>query len=144
MFNKMPGYTAQNKTFCRDDWLFNGHFDGDYWGLLIYPNHAKLPNYAVLRAQGIPAKTLTLATVNQAALLMVSGGDLEFNSNAVDNVGLTPKHAILIDVAVGSRFNVGVSSAGNAGGLNSSKNDPTRATIGCLTLGKEGGTNEGN
>lgn len=32
----------------------------------------KLPNYAVLRAQGVPAKTLIWATVSQSLLLVTS------------------------------------------------------------------------
>ncbi|MBU5310259.1 ABC transporter permease [Ligilactobacillus saerimneri] len=70
---KLPGYAAQNSTF-----IFMIGF------LLVISliiiavflyiiTMQKLPNYAVLRAQGIPARLLVTATLLQAGLLTVIG-----------------------------------------------------------------------
>ncbi|CUS25366.1 ABC superfamily ATP binding cassette transporter, membrane protein [Paucilactobacillus oligofermentans DSM 15707 = LMG 22743] len=71
--NKMPGYQAQNLTF--------GLMIGFLMGIsliviavfLYILTMQKLPNYAVLRAQGIPSKILVGATVSQSLILVLSG-----------------------------------------------------------------------
>ena len=71
--NKMPGYQAQNLTF--------GLMIGFLMGIsliviavfLYILTMQKLPNYAVLRAQGIPSKILVGATISQSLILVLSG-----------------------------------------------------------------------
>ena len=94
--NKMPGYTAQNKTFVAMIG-FLMVISMVIIGVFLYIlTMQKLPNYAVLRAQGIPAKTLTLATVNQAALLMVSGGILSLILTRLTMLGLPQSMPFLL------------------------------------------------
>lgn len=71
--DKLPGYTAQNKTFeLMIAFLF-------VISLIIIAvflyilTMQKLHNFAVMRAQGIPAKTLVGATISQSLILMASG-----------------------------------------------------------------------
>lgn len=71
--NKLPGYTAQNMTFeLMIGFLF-------VISLIIVAvflyilTMQKLHNFAVMRAQGIPSKTLVGATISQSIILMASG-----------------------------------------------------------------------
>ena len=73
---KLPGYTAQNLTFgLMIGFLF-------VISLIIIAvflyilTMQKMPNYAVLRAQGIPTKTLVGATISQSLILTVIGSVL--------------------------------------------------------------------
>ena len=71
--NQLPGYSAQNTTF--------GFMIGFLMIIAVVViavflyilTMQKLPNYAVLRAQGIPAKFLVSNTISQALVLVVSG-----------------------------------------------------------------------
>lgn len=71
--DKLPGYQAQNSTFI----LMIGFLM--VISLIIIAvflyilTMQKLPNYAVLRAQGVPSKVLVGATISQSVLLVVSG-----------------------------------------------------------------------
>ena len=86
--NKLPGYTAQNKTFAAMIG-FLMIISMIIIGVFLYIlTMQKLPNYAVLRAQGIPGRTLTVATVSQAAVLMVSGGLLSLLLTRLTMLGL--------------------------------------------------------
>ncbi len=73
LINKLPGYSAQNLTFA----LMIGFLlviSLIIIAVFLYIiTIQKLPNYAVLRAQGIPAKTLVATTIIQAMLLALSG-----------------------------------------------------------------------
>ncbi|RVU70443.1 MULTISPECIES: FtsX-like permease family protein [Lactobacillus] len=71
--NKLPGYTAQNATFgLMIGFLF-------VISLIIIAvflyilTMQKMHNFAVMRAQGIPSKTLVGATVSQSIILVVIG-----------------------------------------------------------------------
>lgn len=86
--NKLPGYTAQNKTFAAMIG-FLMIISMIIIGVFLYIlTMQKLPNYAVLRAQGIPGRTLTMATISQAAVLMVSGGLLSLLLTRLTMLGL--------------------------------------------------------
>lgn len=86
--NKLPGYTAQNKTFAAMIG-FLMIISMIIIGVFLYIlTMQKLPNYAVLRAQGIPGRTLTVATVSQAAVLMVIGGLLSLLLTRLTMLGL--------------------------------------------------------
>lgn len=86
--NKLPGYTAQNKTFAAMIG-FLMIISMIIIGVFLYIlTMQKLPNYAVLRAQGIPGRTLTMATISQAAVLMVSGGLLSLLLTCLTMLGL--------------------------------------------------------
>lgn len=73
VINKLPGYTAQNMTFeLMIGFLF-------VISLIIVAvflyilTMQKLHNFAVMRAQGIPSKTLVGATISQSIILMAAG-----------------------------------------------------------------------
>lgn len=71
--NKLPGYTAQNTTF---EFMIGFLMVISLIVIAIFLyiiTNQKLPNYAVLRAQGIPAKTLVINTLSQSLILVVSG-----------------------------------------------------------------------
>ena len=67
----------------------------------------KLPNYAVLRVQGIPSRVLVGATVSQSVLLVVSG--------LVFGTILTIITALVIPPAIPMAFDIPVLSAVGAG-----------------------------
>ena len=71
--SKLPGYSAQNSTF-----IFMISFlmviSLIIIAVFLYIITAqKIPNYAVLRAQGLPASLLVRATLNQALVLTLAG-----------------------------------------------------------------------
>lgn len=71
--NKLPGYTAQNNTFTFMI-AFLMVISLVIIAVFLYIlTMQKMANYAVLRAQGIPARHLVNATLAQAALLMFCG-----------------------------------------------------------------------
>ncbi|GAX06622.1 antimicrobial peptide ABC transporter permease protein [Secundilactobacillus pentosiphilus] len=73
IINKLPGYQAQILTFV----LMIGFLmviSMIIIAVFLYIlTLQKLPNYAVLRAQGIPSKVLVGATISQSFLLVASG-----------------------------------------------------------------------
>lgn len=71
--NKLPGYSAQNTTFTFMIAFLMVIAMVVIAVFLYILTMQKLPNYAVLRAQGIPAKVLVVTTISQALLLVVSG-----------------------------------------------------------------------
>ncbi|GBG93600.1 antimicrobial peptide ABC transporter permease protein [Ligilactobacillus salitolerans] len=98
IINKLPGYTAQNSTFVMMI-AFLMVISLVIIAVFLYIlTMQKLPNYAVLRAQGIPGKVLAGATISQSFLLVVSGvlaGGL-----------LTALTAVLMPVTVPMSFDV--------------------------------------
>ncbi|WP_057742953.1 ABC transporter permease [Liquorilactobacillus capillatus] len=71
--NKLPGYSAQNMTF---------NFMISFLYIIIFIvisiflyilTIQKLPNYGVLKAQGIPTKFLTLNTLSQSLIISIFG-----------------------------------------------------------------------
>ncbi|CCI84355.1 ABC superfamily ATP binding cassette transporter, membrane protein [Lactobacillus pasteurii DSM 23907 = CRBIP 24.76] len=71
--NKLPGYTAQNMTF---ELMIGFLFIISLIIIAVFLyilTMQKMQNYAVMRAQGIPAKTLVAATIGQAVILVVTG-----------------------------------------------------------------------
>ncbi|MFC6259861.1 ABC transporter permease [Levilactobacillus fujinensis] len=71
--NKLPGYSAQNTTFTFMIAFLMIIAMVVIAVFLYILTMQKLPNYAVLRAQGIPAKVLVTTTISQALLLVVGG-----------------------------------------------------------------------
>jgi putative ABC transport system permease protein len=70
---KLPGYTAQNNTFTFMI-AFLMVISLVIIAVFLYIlTMQKMSNYAVLRAQGIPARHLVNATLAQAAILMLAG-----------------------------------------------------------------------
>lgn len=70
---KLPGYTAQNNTFTFMI-AFLMVISLVIIAVFLYIlTMQKMNNYAVLRAQGIPAKHLIGATLSQAVILMLAG-----------------------------------------------------------------------
>ncbi|KAF0426127.1 FtsX-like permease family protein [Pediococcus acidilactici] len=70
---KLPGYSAQNMTFA----LMIGFLMAISLiviAIFLYIlTIQKLPNYAVLRAQGIPSRVIAWSTIAQSLVLVVSG-----------------------------------------------------------------------
>lgn len=70
---KLPGYSAQNNTFVFMI-AFLMVISLVIIAVFLYIlTMQKMPNYAVLRAQGIPARYLVATTIHQAVILMVAG-----------------------------------------------------------------------
>ncbi|EHO49399.1 ABC transporter permease [Lentilactobacillus kisonensis] len=98
--SKLPGYSAQNTTF--------GFMIGFLMiiSLIIIAvflyilTMQALPIYAVLRAQGIPARTLAATITSQSLILMVSG--------LVIGAALTAATASIIPIGVPMSFDIPV------------------------------------
>ncbi|GEO66843.1 ABC transporter permease [Levilactobacillus spicheri] len=71
--NNLPGYSAQNTTFTFMIGFLMIIAVVVIAVFLYILTMQKLPNYAVLRAQGIPARFLVSTTLGQAVVLVVSG-----------------------------------------------------------------------
>ena len=105
--NNLPGYTAQNMTF---EFMIGFLMVISLIVIAIFLyiiTNQKLPNYAVLRAQGVPAKTLVISTIMQSLILVVSG--------ILIGALLTWLTSLVIPAAVPMTFNVPVLSAVAAG-----------------------------
>jgi putative ABC transport system permease protein len=73
VISNLPGYKAQTTTFIIMI-AFLMVISLVIIAVFLYIlTMQKLPNYAVLRAQGIPSKVLVNATISQSVLLVVSG-----------------------------------------------------------------------
>lgn len=71
--NKLPGYTAQNMTF---ELMIGFLFVISLIIIAVFLyilTMQKMHNFAVMRAQGIPSKTLVGATVSQSVILVIVG-----------------------------------------------------------------------
>lgn len=106
--NKLPGYSAQNVTF----------------GLMIFflmlisliviavflyiLTMQKLPNYAVLRAQGIPSKMLVGATISQSVLLTAAGLILATALTVVTAFAMPASVPVAFDVPILASAGVGL------------------------------------
>lgn len=73
--NKLPGYSAQNTTFTFMIGFLMIISLVIIAVFLYILTIQKLPHFAVLRAQGIPAKHLIASTIDQS-LLLVAAGDI--------------------------------------------------------------------
>lgn len=71
--NKLPGYSAQNNTFTFMIGFLMVISLIVIAVFLYILTMQKISHYAVMRAQGIPARHLILATVTQSIILMVAG-----------------------------------------------------------------------
>ncbi|BAN73425.1 MULTISPECIES: ABC transporter permease [Lacticaseibacillus] len=70
---KLPGYSAQNSTFT---FMIGFLFVISLIVIAVFLyilTMQKLPNYAVLRAQGVPSRTLVITTIAQALILVTLG-----------------------------------------------------------------------
>lgn len=70
---KLPGYAAQNSTFAFMIGFLMVISLVIIAVFLYILTMQKIPNYAVLRAQGIPTRQLIATTIHQAVILMLSG-----------------------------------------------------------------------
>ncbi len=96
--NQLPGYSAQNSTFTFMI-AFLMIISLIVIAVFLYIlTIQKIKNYAVLRAQGIPAKILVIATICQSAILVVSG--------LIIAALLTILTAVFIPTAVPMSFNL--------------------------------------
>lgn len=101
--NNLPGYTAQNTTF---EFMIGFLMVISLIVIAIFLyiiTNQKLPNYAVLRAQGIPAKTLVINTISQSLILVISG--------ILIGALLTYLTSIFIPASVPMTFNLPILSA---------------------------------
>ncbi len=100
--NKLPGYTAQNQTFTFMI-AFLMIISLIVIAVFLYIlTIQKLPNYAVLRAQGIPANVLVKTTISQSIILVVSG--------LIIGTILTILTALMIPTSVPMNFNLPILS----------------------------------
>lgn len=96
--DKLPGYSAQNSTFTFMI-AFLMIISLIVIAVFLYIlTIQKIPNYAVLRAQGIPAKVLIKTTIAQSVILVISG--------LVIGTILTILTAIGIPTSVPMSFNI--------------------------------------
>ena len=106
--NKLPGYTAQTLTFE----LMIGFLM--LISLIIIAvflyilTIQKLPNYAVLRAQGIPTRLLVTATVAQSLILTVVGLVIATALTALTAVGMPASVPMAFDVPMLSAVGAGL------------------------------------
>lgn len=105
--SKLPGYSAQNSTF-----IFMIGFlmiiSLIVIAVFLYIlTIQKLQNYAVLRAQGIPAITLVNATISQSIILVISG--------LLIGTILTAVTALIIPNSVPMSFNIPILSSVGTG-----------------------------
>lgn len=94
---KLPGYSAQNQTFAAMIGFLMVISMAIIGVFLYILTMQKLPNYAVLRAQGISTGTLVRATVSQAILLMAVGGVLSLILTALTSLTLPEAMPFLIN-----------------------------------------------
>lgn len=107
VIEKLPGYQAQTTTFVIMI-AFLMVISLIIIAVFLYIlTMQKLPNYAVLRVQGIPSRVLVGATVSQSVLLVVSG--------LVFGTILTIITALVIPPAIPMAFDIPVLSAVGAG-----------------------------
>lgn len=100
--SKLPGYSAQNSTFTFMI-AFLMVISLIVIAVFLYIlTIQKIQNYAVLRAQGIPAKTLVGATITQSVTLVISG--------LVIGAALTSITALAMPAAVPMSFNIPILS----------------------------------
>lgn len=105
--NKLPGYSAQNSTFTFMI-AFLMIISLIVIAVFLYIlTIQKIQNYAVLRAQGIPNKTLIFATIAQSLTLVISG--------LVIGIIFTSITALIIPSAVPMSFNIPILSAVSLG-----------------------------
>ncbi|GEN48645.1 ABC transporter permease [Ligilactobacillus pobuzihii] len=107
VIDKLPGYQAQTTTFI----IMIGFLM--VISLIIIAvflyilTMQKLPNYAVLRVQGIPSKVLVMATIAQSFLLVITG--------LIVATLLTTATALVIPASVPMAFDIPVLGAVGAG-----------------------------
>lgn len=108
IITKLPGYSAQNTTF--------GMMIGFLMVIsliiiavfLYILTMQKLPNYAVLRVQGIPSAVLVKATIAQSLLLVVSGLVLATLLTVVTAVAIPASVPMAFDVPALAAMGVGL------------------------------------
>lgn len=109
VIEKLPGYTAQNMTF---ELMIGFLFVISLIIIAVFLyilTMQKMHNFAVMRAQGIPAKTLVGATISQSIILVISGVIL-----ALIMMWLT---ALVMPASVPMSFTPAVMTAGTLGML---------------------------
>lgn len=101
--NKLPGYSAQNSTFT---FMIGFLMIISLIVIAVFLyilTIQKIQNYAVLRAQGIPSKTLINATISQSIILVVGG--------LIIATVLTAATALIMPATVPMSFNIPILSA---------------------------------
>ncbi|WP_179395244.1 FtsX-like permease family protein [Lacticaseibacillus absianus] len=115
--NKLPGYSAQNMTFE----LMIGFLmviSLIVIAVFLYIlTMQKLPNYAVLRAQGLPSRVLVGATVSQSLLLVAAGLVLGTALTVITAVAMPASVPMAFDVPVLALVGVGLLAMALVGGL---------------------------
>lgn len=114
---KLPGYAAQNTTF-----LFMIGFlmviSLIVIAVFLYIlTMQKLPEYAVLRAQGIPTGTLVWATLSEAIILMTSGVVISLMITLVTSLAIPATVPMLINWPVTLLIGISLIILGTVGAL---------------------------
>lgn len=117
VIQKLPGYSAQNITFL----MMIGFLmviSLIIIGVFLYIlTLQKLPNYAVLRVQGIPRKVLVKTTIAQSVLLVTIGIVIGVGLTAITAVSLPPVVPMAFDIPVLSAVAAGLLVMSVIGGL---------------------------
>lgn len=108
IINKLPGYQAQILTFV----LMIGFLmiiSMIIIAVFLYIlTMQKLPNYAVLRAQGIPSRVLVSATISQSILLVASGLIIGTLLTAVTGLVIPAQVPMAFDVPLLAAVGLGI------------------------------------
>jgi putative ABC transport system permease protein len=114
---KLPGYSAQNMTFS----LMIGFLmviSLIVIAIFLYIlTIQKLPNYAVLRAQGIPSSVLVWSTLAQSLILVISGTIIGTALTAATAAILPAAVPMAFDIPILASVAVGLVITGLLGGL---------------------------
>jgi len=115
--DKLPGYSAQNSTFTFMI-AFLMIISLIVIAVFLYIlTVQKLQNYAVLRAQGIPAKTLVNATISQALVLVISGLIIGTLLTAITAVAIPASVPMAFDIPILAAVALGLVFTGIIGAL---------------------------
>ncbi|MFD1418147.1 ABC transporter permease [Companilactobacillus keshanensis] len=115
--SKLPGYSAQNSTFIFMIGFLMAISLIVIAVFLYILTIQKLQNYAVLRAQGIPAKTLINATISQSIILVIGGLLIGTILTAATAFILPASVPMSFDVPILSSVGIGLILTGLIGAL---------------------------
>lgn len=117
IINKLPGYSAQNMTFMMMIGFLMVISLIIIAVFLYILTMQKLPNYAVLRVQGIPRKVLVGATISQSLLLVLSGLAIGAVLTAITAVMIPAVVPMAFDFAILGAVGIGLLVMALLGGL---------------------------
>ena len=115
--NKLPGYTAQNVTF---EMMIGFLFVISLIIIAVFLyilTMQKMHNFAVMRAQGVPSKTLVNSTISQSIILVAAGVIVALIAIWITVIALPASVPILLTPAIMIVGTVGMLLMGIIGSL---------------------------